>query len=69
VDVLRKAEMPVAYFPHNEGLTLAECAELMKPIASDRRVRLIEISEYASLRDLDGTFVQGLIELLVRMLG
>ena len=64
IDVLSKHELPAAYFPHSEGLTLDECQQLLHPIAHDGRVRLIEISEYASLRDLDGTYVRSLIRLL-----
>jgi arginase family enzyme len=56
--------MPAAYFPHADGLTLAECRELLAPVLADARVRAIEIAEYASLRDLDGTHVGSLIDLL-----
>lgn len=68
IDVLAKREMPAAYFPHKEGLTLAECGELLGAIARDSRVRLIEISEYASLRDLDGTYMEALLTLLTQAL-
>ncbi|HVT98638.1 MAG TPA: arginase family protein [Acidobacteriaceae bacterium] len=68
IDVLAKQEMPAAYFQHRDGLTLAECAELLGPIARDSRVRLIEISEYATLRDLSGIYMQALIALLTRAL-
>ncbi len=67
-DVLTKQEMPAAYFPHAEGLTLAECQELLRTIAKDPRVRLIEISEYASLRDLDRTHARSLVKLLTQAL-
>ena len=63
-DVLTKKEWPAAYFPHDEGLTLTECKELLRPLMLDSRVRLIEISEYASLRDLDGTHMRSLLRLL-----
>jgi arginase len=68
IDVLAKQEMPAAYFPHRDGLTLAECAELLGPIAKDSRVRLIEISEYATLRDINGICMQALLTLLTRAL-
>lgn len=68
IDVLAKQEMPAAYFPHRDGLTLAECAELLGPLARDSRVRLIEISEYAALRDINGNHMQALITLLTRAL-
>jgi arginase family enzyme len=64
IDVLNRQQMPAAYFPHDEGLTLSECRDLLRPIAHDTRVRLIEISEYASLRDFDRTHVRSLLSLL-----
>ena len=69
IDVLSQQAMPAAYFPHTDGLTLAECRDLLAPILADDRVRVIEISEYASLRDLAGTHVGSLIELLAAVLG
>jgi arginase len=68
IDVLAKQDMPAAYFPHAEGLRLSECAELIRSIVNDPRVRLIEISEYASLCDLDRTHVRALISLLSEVL-
>jgi arginase len=68
IDVLAKQDMPAAYFPHIDGLTLSECAELLRPIVKDPRVRVIEISEYASLRDLDRTYVRALLTLLTETL-
>lgn len=61
--------MPAAYFPHADGLSLAEAGELLEPILADRRVRVIEVAEYASLRDLDHTHVARIIELLAAGLG
>jgi arginase len=68
IDVLSPQAMPAQYFPHTDGLTLAECQELLAPILADGRVRVIEISEYASLRDVAGTHVSSLIELLAAVL-
>ena len=68
VDVLQKAEMPAAYFPHTEGLRLAETAELLEVILADPRIRLIEVSEYASLRDVDQRGVGALVDLLTGVL-
>lgn len=68
IDVLTKQEMPAAYFPHDQGLRLIECEELLRPIAMDPRVRLLEISEYASLRDFERTYLRSLISLLVKIL-
>jgi arginase len=64
IDVFNKQAMPAAYFPHSDGLTLAEGRELLEPILKDTRVRVIEIAEYASLRDLDRAHVSSIIELL-----
>jgi arginase len=64
VDVLRQRDMPAAYFPHAEGLGLSECAELLGVLLRDSRIRLIEVSEYAALRDLDQRCVGNLVDLL-----
>ena len=64
VDVFQKKEMPAAYFPHAEGLTLSEGAELLGVVLKDPRIRVIEISEYAALRDLDQQWVNKLVDLL-----
>lgn len=65
IDVFRKRDMPAAYFPHDEGLTLAEGSALASAILQDPRVRVIEMTEYASLRDLDQRCVGQLVDLLV----
>jgi arginase len=64
IDVCNKQAMPAAYFPHADGLTLAEARELLDPLLRDARVRVIEVAEYASLRDLDQAHVESIIELL-----
>jgi arginase len=64
VDVLRKQDMPAAYFPHAEGLSLSEARELLSPLLKDSRVRIIEVTEYASLRDLDQRCIDDLVGLL-----
>jgi arginase family enzyme len=68
IDVLSKQEMPAAYFPHNDGLSLTEAQELLSTILSDSRIRLIEVTEYASLRDLEQTAVSSIIDLLAATL-
>jgi arginase len=68
IDVLSTRDMPAAYFPHQEGLTLAETAELFSVLARDPRIRVIEVSEYASLRDLDQHSVGQLVDLLSQTL-
>jgi arginase family enzyme len=64
IDVFQRRALPAAYFPHDEGLTLAEGAELFRALARDPRVRVIEVSEYASLRDADQRSVAALVDLL-----
>jgi arginase len=64
IDVLRDQDLPAAYFPHAEGLSWAEAQELLGGLLGDPRVRAIEISEYATLRDLDRRSVSKLVDLL-----
>jgi arginase family enzyme len=64
IDVLRGRDMPAAYFPHADGLDLAEAAEVLAVLAADRRIAVVEVSEYASLRDVDHRSVGALVELL-----
>ncbi len=68
VDVFQKQEMPSAYFPHPEGLTLSEGRELLGILLKDPRIRIIEVSEYAALRDLDQRWVGKIVDLLVAAL-
>jgi arginase len=63
-DVVQAKDLPSAYFPHDEGLSLSETAELLRVFLRDPRLRLIEISEYAALRDLHGENAGKLIQLL-----
>jgi arginase family enzyme len=69
VDVFADRELPVAYFPHDDGLTLAEGRELFGPLLADRRIRIIEVTEYASLRDRGGRHVRQIADLLADALG
>ncbi len=64
IDVFQKQALPAAYFPHTEGLSLAEGKELLGVLLSDPRIRIIEVSEYAGLRDLDQRYVSTLVDLL-----
>ncbi len=64
VDVLHQRDMPAAYFPHADGLRLSEAAELLGALLADARIRLIEVAEYAALRDVDRRGVSTLINLL-----
>jgi arginase len=66
IDVWRGADMPAAYFPHADGLSLAEGAELLGALLQDPRLRLIELSEYAALRDRDHHAAGQLVDVLVR---
>jgi len=67
--VFADAALPAAYFPDAEGLTLSEGAALLKTILADPRVRLVEVGEYATLRDLDRRRVSELTDILVGALG
>jgi len=69
VDAFADRDLPVAYFPHDEGLTLAEGRELLGPLLGDRRIRIIEVTEYASLRDFSRRHVQQITDLLAGALG
>jgi arginase len=68
IDVFQKQELSAAYFPHDQGLTLAEGRELLGVLLKDPRIRIIEISEYATLRDLDRANINRLVDLLVATL-
>ena len=61
----KSKDMPAAYFPHNEGMRLSEAAEVLGVFLKDPRIRIIEISEYASLRDIDRDYADKLVKLLV----
>jgi arginase len=69
IDVLARRDMPAAYFPHEDGLSLPEATELLGVLLPDPRIRIIELTEYASLRDLDQRHVTQLVDLLVHGLG
>ncbi len=60
---MQARELPSAYFPHEEGLTLSEAGQLLHVFLKDLRIRIIEVSEYASLRDRDRSNVVKLIAL------
>jgi arginase family enzyme len=64
IDVFAHADLPAAYFPHQEGLTRSEGAALLGPLLSDPRLALVEIAEYASLRDADRRAAAQLSDLL-----
>jgi len=68
IDVLSKQDMPAAYFPHTDGLSITEARELLAAILADPRVRIIEVAEYASLRDLDQSYASTIVELLAAAL-
>jgi arginase len=68
IDVFSAQAMPAAYFPHAEGLTLAEGAELLGVLLADSRIRIVELAEYASLRDGDQRGARDLVELLTKVL-
>jgi arginase len=63
IDVLQARDLPAAYFPHPEGLTLSEAGDLLSVLLKDPRIRIIEVSEYAALRDFDHSYVNKLVSL------
>jgi arginase len=63
IDVLQARDLPAAYFPHAEGLTLSEAGDLLSVLLKDPRIRIIEVSEYAALRDFDHGYVNKLVRL------
>jgi arginase len=46
VDVMANAELPGAYDPSDDGLTREEARILLRTILADRRVRVMEVTEY-----------------------
>jgi arginase family enzyme len=64
IDVLADSELPAAYFPHSNGLTIQEVGEVLGVILKDTRVRIVEVSEYSALRDLGRVWVGKLVEML-----
>jgi arginase len=68
IDVLNKQDMPAAYFPHADGLSLTEARDLLGAILADSRIRIIEVAEYASLRDIDQIHASRIVELLAATL-
>ena len=68
IDVLNKQDMPAAYFPHADGLSLTEARDLLGAILADSRIRIIEVAEYASLRDVDRIHASSIVELLAATL-
>jgi arginase len=68
IDVLQARDLPAAYFPHPEGLTLSEAGELLSVLLKDPRIRIIEVSEYAALHDFDHGYVNKLVSLFCESL-
>jgi arginase len=64
IDVFQQRDVPAAYFPHGDGLTWAEGLALVATFLRDPRLRLVEVAEYAALRDGDLRTVNHLIDLL-----
>jgi arginase family enzyme len=62
-DAVQARALPTAYFPHEEGLTFSEAGQLLCVFLGDPRIRIIEVSEYAALRDFDHAYVSQLVAL------
>jgi arginase len=69
IDVFQDQQFPAAYFPHADGLNLTQASELFATLSRDPRIRVIEISEYASLRDVDRSRAATLAALVSHGLG
>jgi arginase family enzyme len=63
-DVVRPPDLPATYFPHPEGMRWTDAHALVCELLADPRIRLVEISEYAALRDQDQRSVEKLVGLL-----
>jgi arginase len=68
IDVFRSGDLAAAYFPHAEGLSLKEGTELLEVFLRDTRVRVIEVSEYAALRDHGQESLHKMIDMFVQTL-
>jgi len=66
--VIVDREAPLAYFPHQQGLPISAVAELLAEFARDPRIRLIEITEYSGLRDLERRGLSRLSDLIGKAL-
>lgn len=64
VDVIGQNEMPAAYSPSEDGLTLHECHSLLQELFRDKRTVGIEITELSALRDGNGECARSIVSLL-----
>lgn len=64
VDVLHKSIMPAAYAPSDVGLDLHKATKILQIILADSRVKAIEITEFAAIKDIDGSSAKLIVELL-----
>ena len=55
----------IDWISDQEGLSLAEAGDLLSVLMKDPRIRIIEVSEYAALRDFDHGYVDKLVSLFV----
>ena len=60
----RSWKCPPLTFHTRRVLSLSEGRTLLGILLKDPRVRIIEVSEYAALRDLDQLWVNKLVDLL-----
>ena len=68
IDVFAQDAIPAAYFPHRDGLTRSEGQVLLRTLLRDPRIAVIEVAEYAALRDQDQQSVIALTDLLAEAL-
>ena len=67
VDILSEDEMPCAYVPRKEGLSVAEVETLLKSVLIDDRLDYFELTEFMPQKDPDGRFAKALTEILARV--
>jgi arginase len=68
IDVFQQRAVSAAYFPHTDGLSVEEGVALLSVLLADPRIRIVEVAEYASLRDVDQRALVVLSDLLASAL-
>jgi hypothetical protein len=60
--------MPAAYSSNPNGMSGDEAQTLLNTFLWDERVRLLEVTEYSALRDLDLTYTSKLMDMVATAL-
>lgn len=64
VDIFSKIEMPAAYAPREEGLSVSEVTAALETLVRDNRVRYLEVTEFMPAEDPEGRFARSLAEVI-----